>query len=88
VLELWDATTLEPIGTRMTIARSAGWLAGANADGTKLVIETDDGAVLLDLDPEHWETLACRIAGRNLTRAEWNQYLPGREYHRTCPIAS
>jgi WD40 repeat protein len=85
VLELWDATTLEPIGTRMTIARSGGWLAGANPDGTKLVVETDDGAVLLDLDPEHWETLACRIAGRNLTRAEWNQYLPGRDYHRTCP---
>ena len=37
-LELWDATTLEPIGTRMTIARSRGWLAGANPDGTKLVI--------------------------------------------------
>ena len=85
VLELWDANTLEPIGTRMTIARSRGWLAGANPDGTKLVIETTDGAVLLDLNPRHWETLACRIAGRNLTQAEWNQYLPGRDYHRTCP---
>jgi DNA-binding SARP family transcriptional activator/WD40 repeat protein len=84
VLELWDATTLEPTGTRMTIARS-GWFAGANPDGTKLVITTPEGAVLLDLDPEHWERLACRIAGRNLTRAEWNQYLPGHDYHRTCP---
>ena len=84
VLELWDATTLEPIGTRMTIARG-GWLSAANPDGTKVVIETPEGAILLDLDPEHWETLACRIAGRNLTRAEWNQYLPGRDYHRTCP---
>ena len=36
-------------------------------------------------NPRHWEKLACRIAGRNLTRAEWNQYLPGRDYHRTCP---
>jgi WD40 repeat protein len=84
VLELWDATTLEPIGTRMTIARG-GWLSAANPDGTKVVVETPEGASLLDLDPEHWETLACRIAGRDLTRTEWNQYLPGRDYRRTCP---
>jgi hypothetical protein len=25
----------------------------ANPDGTKLVLETPDGAVLVDLDPEH-----------------------------------
>jgi DNA-binding SARP family transcriptional activator/WD40 repeat protein len=85
VLELWDANTLETIGTPMTIARSGVWLSGANPEGTKLVIKTSEGAVVLDLDPDHWEELACRIAGRNLTRAEWNQFLPGRDYHRTCP---
>jgi hypothetical protein len=58
-----------------------------NPDGTKLVFGTREGvAVLVDLNPRHWEQLACRIAGRNLTPAEWKEYLPGREYHRTCPI--
>ena len=38
-----------------------------------------------DVDPAHWDAMACRIAGRNLTGAEWNQYLPGRHYQKTCP---
>jgi WD40 repeat protein len=87
-LELWDATTLESMGERVTFAMD-GWGVGegdASPDGTKLLSAiAKGGAILWDLDPEHWETRACRIAGRNLTRAEWNEYLPGREYHRTCP---
>ena len=27
----------------------------------------------------------CQRARRNLTRAEWNQFLPGRSYQKTCP---
>ena len=38
-----------------------------------------------DLDVHHWEQAACRIAGRNLTRAEWHQYLPDQPYQCTCP---
>jgi hypothetical protein len=29
--------------------------------------------------------LACRTAGRNLTRREWMQYFPGEPYRPTCP---
>ena len=86
-LELWDATTLETVGERVTVAMNA-WGVGegdASPDGTKLISHTDRGALLWELDPRNWEALACRTAGRNLTRAEWNQYLPGRDYHRTCP---
>ncbi len=32
--------------------------------------------------------LACRMAGRNLTRDEWAQFLPGEEYRKTCPVPS
>jgi len=31
-----------------------------------------------------WAATACSIAGRNLTRAEWHQYLPDLAYQRTC----
>jgi WD40 repeat protein len=31
-----------------------------------------------------WLRAACDIAGRDLTRAEWERYLPGREYRATC----
>ena len=27
---------------------------------------------------------ACRVAGRRLTRAEWDEFLPGREYDPAC----
>lgn len=30
-------------------------------------------------------TIACTIAGRNLTHAEWHTYLPNLHYQRTCP---
>jgi hypothetical protein len=45
----------------------------------------DTGVAVWDLDPHHWLGAACAIAGRNLTRAEWNRYLGAlRPYHRTC----
>jgi WD40 repeat protein len=46
---------------------------------------SNPGDVDLELDPNAWERDACRIANRNLTRAEFAQYLPGNGYHKTCP---
>jgi WD40 repeat protein len=37
------------------------------------------------VDADTAQRQACAVAGRNLTRAEWRRYLPGREYERTCP---
>lgn len=31
-----------------------------------------------------WLRAACTVAGRDLTRAEWNRYLPDRPYAATC----
>ena len=31
------------------------------------------------------EERACALAGRNLTTAEWERFLPGEPYRRTCP---
>ena len=35
--------------------------------------------------PRSWMTRACRIAGRNLSQAEWRQYMGDRPYRKTCP---
>jgi hypothetical protein len=41
--------------------------------------------VLWDLDVKSWVKRLCRIANRNLTFAEWQQYMGGDfRYHRTC----
>jgi hypothetical protein len=59
------------------VSLRTGWLsAPTSPNGTPTI---------LDLDPAHWQTTACHLAGRNLTRAEWDQYLPGRPYQTTCP---
>jgi WD40 repeat protein len=36
------------------------------------------------MTPSVWLRDACAIAGRDLTRAEWARYLPGREWRPTC----
>jgi WD40 repeat protein len=36
------------------------------------------------LNPEKWRAAACAIAGRDLTAAEWRQYLPDRDPHPVC----
>jgi hypothetical protein len=38
-----------------------------------------------DTLPDHWIDVACDIAGRNLTEAEWTETFPDRPYHQTCP---
>jgi hypothetical protein len=55
-------------------------------DGLQAAVKTGSGIVVWDLDPEHWMEAACRLAGRNLTDAEWDQYIGElAPYHQTCP---
>ncbi len=45
-----------------------------------------DGFTLWDLDPQHWITAACRLAGRNMTQAEWNSDVGSLDtYNPVCP---
>jgi hypothetical protein len=44
------------------------------------------GLATFDLDPDTWQTIVCRQAGRNFTSAEWSEYLrPDEPYRTTCP---
>jgi WD40 repeat protein len=36
------------------------------------------------VEPSEWLRDACAIAGRDLTRAEWDRFLPGRDWQPTC----
>ena len=55
--------------------------------GPDRVMIVDDTGVILEWDPrpDAWETHACKVAGRNLTKAEWAQLFPGQAYRVTCP---
>jgi WD40 repeat protein len=86
-LDLWNGRTLQHLGDSIT---APGYLpngAQPSLDGTALVSGSFGGgaALVWDLAPDRWEASACRIAGRNLTKAEWGQYLTGTAPHSLCP---
>lgn len=87
--QLYDASTLEPIGTPFpTGPIPVGYatrLIAVNRPGTMFAEATNLDPLLWNVDPNTWLKLACTIVGRNLTSAEWQHYLPHRTYERTCP---
>ena len=55
-------------------------------DGRELVTVSGDGTgVIWNIDPASWKKQACRVANRNLTPAEWHDFLPQRSYRQVCP---
>jgi hypothetical protein len=41
-------------------------------------------AIRWDIRPASLIRRACRLAGRTLTREEWAEFLPGRDYDPAC----
>jgi WD40 repeat protein len=84
-----DGVILVDVATQQQIGTLAGhggdvWPVRFSPDGRHLVAY---GWVLLlwDIDPNHWEAMACSLASRNLTFEEWAQFLGGEPYRKTCP---
>jgi hypothetical protein len=66
-------------------AGSSGGGVALRADRKAFAMATSQGLVVWDTDPAHWSAAACRLAGRDLTTAEWNQYLGAiAAYRATC----
>lgn len=87
-VSLLDAATLELMGTVRPPRRGGPVPATAEFidDSHDVLIASYDGRVY------EWETdrdraldFACQMAGRDLTRAEWAQYLPTQPYESVCP---
>ena len=84
-LQLWDANTLAPIGEPLSAVSTTGLTLDSDPGGTHILEGTWEGtAVDWDVDASDWEQAGCRIAGRNLTQAEWRQYLPNEPYRVLC----
>jgi hypothetical protein len=90
IVRLWDVASHAAYGTPLYSAAqgdSGLWVGMAiSSHGDTLVqVYIDSGnAVRWSLDPAVWAQRACEIAGRNLTEAEWNAFLPGRPYAPGC----
>jgi WD40 repeat protein len=85
-IDLWDTATLQPVGEPLTAPTTESLFSNADARGSKIAIGSYSGiTTVLDVNPRSWQRAACRLAGRNLTRTEWKQYVPGQSYRKTCP---
>ena len=63
-----------------------GWGAIRPDGCSRSAVDTADGIVVWDLDPAHWVEAVCESAGRNLTQAEWDEYVGDLATSRsTCP---
>ena len=55
-------------------------------DGGAVAVTDRNGVAVWELTPDRLADAACQLAGRNLTRTEWDSYVGGlREYRATCP---
>ena len=81
---LWDIASGRAIGGVLPSAR--GDLAGAAFidGGRQMAVLHDRGGYAWDLRPATWARHACSVAGRTLTRGEWESGLPGRDYTPAC----
>ena len=83
-ITLWDVDQRRPIGQPLSGHQDLVLsLAFADHDRALVSSSQDDTLAFRSMDPLVWEAQACAIAGRNLTQAEWHQYMGSRAYHKT-----
>ncbi len=81
-----DLVRASPLPAASTTDEGQSFLLPAPED--EVVVLNDDGpGHVYPLDPARWLALACTIAGRDLTHAEWDRYLPGTPYYRVCDLS-
>jgi WD40 repeat protein len=77
---VWNGRTGEFIGAVAAPDGAVGFL-----NPSTLVLAGADGSVRTwDLRAETWTAKACQMAGRGLTKGEWNIFLPDRAYRDPC----
>ncbi len=81
---LWDIASRRPIGASLSGASGDPIGAAFLPGGRHLAVVHEDASVVWDVRPRSWTRHACAVAGRPLTRTEWSNALPGREYTPAC----
>jgi WD40 repeat protein len=84
-VQLWDIPSGQALGAPLPGVPSHAVVPAFTPDGTHLIAAYDTGrAYIWDIRPSALARHACQVAGRRLTRAEWQEFLPGRDYAPAC----
>jgi WD40 repeat protein len=83
-VKLWDMASKHLLGYFRPAGDHRVRALFLEADRVLLVDNTGE---IREWDPRSnaWEAYACRVAGRNLTKAEWAELFAGQAYRMTCP---
>ena len=84
-IRLFDVETRKPLGAPLRALPNRLVEPQFTPDGAYLFGITDAGTgYRWDVRPSAWARHACAVAGRRLTRAEWADTLPDRDYDPAC----
>jgi WD40 repeat protein/DNA-binding SARP family transcriptional activator len=82
---LWDVASQKPLGSPLELVPGTYASVAVSPDGSRAyAVSTRGEGISFELSREAWKRHACRVAGRELTRAEWEDALPGRPYRNVC----
>jgi WD40 repeat protein/tRNA A-37 threonylcarbamoyl transferase component Bud32 len=80
---VWDLRTRTRVGESFTILKGLGPAVAFKPDG-RLIVGENVSAIEWPLDRPTLQRFACQVAGRDITRAEWEEVLPNQPYQRVC----
>lgn len=87
-VRLWIVSMGLPLGAPLNANQRQAFGVAFSPKGTALASAFGGDVVVLDLSRESWAHQACRIANRDLTQEEWNQWvgsaLPYGQYGHVC----
>ena len=84
-VQLWDVASHRPLGTALPGEQNKWVGATFTPDGSRLFAFYENGsAIRWEVTSIAWKQHACLVAGRDLSRQEWQQALPKRAYQTVC----
>jgi WD40 repeat protein len=81
---LWDIGTRKRVGDTFPVGPGVYPSVAFDSRGRLLITESGSASAW-PTDRPALQQFACRVAGRDLTRDEWQELLPGRPYRHVCP---